>query len=92
MEKTNKNYQQVCGGEKSIWFLVEFSDGKRFLQWAKDLGCVWIGGKKINPNKKTQFLTIAMNSDGTIANVPAFCHCVKELKNVKRVNFSDIKT
>lgn len=36
-------------GKEEVWFRVEKNDYKRFLQFAKDNGCVWINNKDINP-------------------------------------------
>ena len=32
-----------------VWFRVETKDGKKFLEFAKNNGCIWISGKEINP-------------------------------------------
>ena len=38
-------------GKDEVWFRVEKKDRKRFLQFAKDHGCVWMDGEEINPKK-----------------------------------------
>ena len=36
-------------GKDEIWFIVDPQDGERFLQFAKDHGCVWVNENEINP-------------------------------------------
>lgn len=85
------NYKDVCGKEKSVWFTLSDmeNEGRLFLQWAKELGCVWMNGEEIDPSKGTDFFTLSIHSDGTLANVPAMARVAKKFKRVKRVCFSD---
>ena len=41
-------YKDVCGSESCVWFeLLDMKkEGRKFLQWAKDLGCVWLNRVK----------------------------------------------
>ena len=85
------NYKDVCGKEESVWFTLSDmeNEGRLFLQWAKELGCVWMNGEEIDPSKGTDFFTLSIHSDGTLANVPAMARVAKKFKGVKRVCFSD---
>ena len=64
-----QNYKEVCGGKEAVWFEINSNEGKKFLKWAKDLGCVWISGKEIEPQNGADFLHFSMRSDGTLAYV-----------------------
>ena len=37
-----QNYKEVCGNEECVWFEIKPSEGKKFLKWAKELGCIWL--------------------------------------------------
>ena len=83
-------YKDVCT-EKEIWFRLsdKKKEGKIFLQWAKELGCVWTNGEEIDPQKGTDFFTLSINCDGKLANVPAMALAAQQFKTIKRVNFAD---
>ncbi len=83
-------YKDVCAGEEVVWFTLsdKENEGRLFLQWAKELGCVWINGEEIDPEKGTDFFTLSINSDGRLANVPAFAIVSKQFETVKRVDFN----
>ena len=85
------NYKDVCGKKKSVWFTLSDmeEEGRLFLQWAKELGCVWRNGEEIYPERGTDFFTLSIRSDGTLANVPAMARISKQFKSVKRINFKD---
>ena len=84
-----QNFKDVCGG-KEVWFEIKPSEGKKFLKWAKDLGCVWIGGKEIDPKKGVEFFHLSI-ADGKLAYVPIFSWVSKDdrVKSIKRYGFSD---
>ena len=85
------NYKDVCGSQESVWF--ELSDkkeeGRRFLQWAKELGCVWMNGEEIDPKGGTDFFTLCIARDGKLYNVPAMLKVSKQSVGVKRINFGE---
>ena len=85
------NYKDVCGKERCIWFTLSDmeKEGKLFLRWAKELGCVWLNGEEIDPEKGTDFFVLSIHANGTIANVPAMARAAKQFKGIKRVNFKD---
>ena len=51
------------------WFIVAKKDGKRFLQFAKDSGCVWINGDEICPktDKCGSFMGMDNHSIGYVS-------------------------
>ena len=81
------NCKDVCGDEESVWFLLSDreKEGRRFLQWAKELG------KEIDPRKGTDFFMLCIDSNGRLSNVPAMARVAKELRGVKRVRFCDVE-
>ena len=54
-------YKEVCGNEPCVWFsLTDMKkEGRKFLQWAKDIGCVWLNGEEINPRNVAMFAWLA---------------------------------
>ncbi len=84
-------YKDVCGKEPCVWF--EISDlkkeGRKFLQWAKNIGCVWMNGDEIEPKKGADFFHFSIHEDGKLANVAMFTWVARQYANVKRVKFSD---
>ncbi len=86
-----QSYKEVCGKEECVWFEIKPKEGKKFLKWAKSLGCVWTNGEKINPRKGAKFFHLSIHADGTLANVPMFAWVVKHPKfeNIKRYMFCE---
>ncbi len=82
-------YRDVCAGEE-VWFTLsdKVKEGRLFLQWAKELGCVWINGEEIDQEKGTDFFTLSISSDGRLANVPAFAIVSKQFETIKRIDFN----
>ena len=50
-----KSYKDVCGVDSCVWFEISPKEGKKFLKWAKELGCVWVNGEIIEPRKGADF-------------------------------------
>ncbi len=86
-----QNFKDVCGNKKSVWFEIKPSESKKFLKWAKDLGCVWINGEEIEPSKGAEFFHFSIDSNGKLANVPISAWVSKqpEFKNIERYIFAD---
>ena len=85
-----QNFKDVCGNKKSVWFEIKPTEGKKFLKWAKDLGCVWVNDEEIEPSKGAEFFHFSIDRDGKLANVPISAWVSKQLefKNVDRYVFS----
>ena len=85
------DYRDVCGTERCVWFTLSDmrEEGRRFLRWAKALGCVWMNGTEIDPEAGTDFFTLCIHADGTLANVPAMARASAQFRGVKRVRFAD---
>ncbi len=87
------DYKDVCGTENAVWFcLSNKREGRRFLQWAKELGCVWLNGDEIEPSKGTDFFTLCITKEGKIGNVSAMALPSEQFQQVKRVRFADYYT
>ena len=86
-----QNHKEVCGDKKCVWFTVERKEGKKFLQWVKNLGCVWIDGKKIKPQNNVDFFHLSINKDGKLSYVPMSAWLTKqpEFKDVQRYDFKE---
>ncbi len=84
-------YKEVGGKEPCICFILDDQkkEGRKFLKWAKELGCVWLNGEEINPKKGVNFFHISMHSDGKLANVSMFAWIAPRFKDVKRVRFKE---
>ncbi len=84
-------YKEVCGNESCVWFsLTDMKiEGRKFLQWAKDLGCVWLNGEEINSRKGTDFFHLSIHADGKLSNVAMYAWVAPQYANVKRVRFSE---
>ena len=67
-----QNLKILCGKENWAWFEIQPKDGKKFLKWAKDLGCKWINGKEIDVNQKVEFFHFSISKDGKLSYIPAF--------------------
>lgn len=75
-----KSYKDVCGVDSCVWFEISPKEGKKFLKWAKDLGCIWVNGEIIEPRKGADFFHFSIHSDGTLANVAMFVWVAKHEK------------
>ena len=67
------------------WYVVDTEEREDFLSFAKGLGCRWIGGSEICPQRDdcSTFMCIFGN---TLAKVP-FVHYLKERHNKLIVEF-----
>ncbi len=86
-----QNYKELCGDEKEVWIEISPGEGEEFLQWAKDLGCVWINGKQIVPSEGANSFHFAIHNDGTLANVAMFVWVHKQFEGVAKYMFSPLK-
>ena len=86
-----QKYKEVCGDKECVWFEIKPSEGKKFLKWAKDLGCVWLNGEEIEPEKGADFFHFSIHNDGKLANVAMFVWFSKhpKLEKVERYVFSE---
>ena len=73
-------YKDVCGEEPSVWFSLKDmkKEGKAFLQWARDLGCVWLNGEAIDPRGGTDFFHLAIHADSKLTNVGMFAFMARK--------------
>ena len=86
-----QSYKDVCKNKDCVWFEINQNEGEKFLNWAKILGCVWLNGKEIEPQKDANFLHYSIRSDGKLANVPTFIWLAKDPKfeNIERYVFCE---
>ncbi|MBR7186350.1 MAG: hypothetical protein IKD43_02545 [Clostridia bacterium] len=86
-----QNYKEVCGDKECVWFEIEPSEGKKFLKWAKVLGCVWLSGEEINPEKGADFCHFSIHNDGKLANIAMSVWFAKHPKfeNIDRYVFNE---
>ncbi len=86
-----QNYKDVCGNCEEVWFEIEPSERKKFLRWAKSLGCVWLDGSKINPTEDVKFNHFSIDNKGKLGIVPMATWLSKqpEFKNITRYNFCE---
>ena len=84
-----QNYKEVCGKDECVWFEIQGNEGKKFLKWAKDLGCIWFNGEEIEPQKGADFFHFSIHSDGKLAYVSMMVWTTKHEKfaNIKRYMF-----
>lgn len=62
--------QNNYDNKKAVWFEIQNGEGETFFQWAKDLGCVWLNGKKIDPKEPPLALHFEVRPNGTLARIP----------------------
>ena len=88
-----QNLKEVREGRECVWFEIEPSESENFLKWAKNLGCVWINGGEIKPEKGANFSHFLITNDGKLACVPMFAWkrrrynhlAFKSVQSIKRV-------
>ena len=73
--------------EKEIWFEVERQNAAKFLQFAKNSGCVWLSKNTIEPKKDYCGFHMAIKNN-ILAIVPTFAWLL--CKNSKKfINFGE---
>ncbi len=86
-----QSYKDVCGSEKMVWFDVRPQECKKFLKWAKSLGCAWMSGKEIKLEHKERFFHACMYNDGKICFVPLFAWFSNQAVDVPKYSFREYK-
>ena len=87
IEQTKRNntftYKDVLGDYDCIWFELRdmFWEGRKFLKWAKRLGCRWLSGAEIQPFGGTNFFHVAMHADGTLGYVSMYAFMARHYGN-----------
>ena len=86
-----QNYKAVCGNEEEVWFETQPNEGKKFLQWAKNLGCVWLSKREIDPDEPITTLHYSIRQNGILTKIPLFAWFAKngQFDNVKRYMFCE---
>ena len=85
-----QNFKEVCGSNNSVCFEVKPKEGKKFLKWVKDLGCVWENGEEIEPNKGVEFFHLSISNAGlSYVPISAWVSKQPEFKDIKRYVFAD---
>lgn len=86
-----QNYKEICGGEEEIWFEVKDNEIEKFLNWAKELGCVWLNRKEIDPKEKPTSFHYAITVNGLLGKVPLFAWFSKnkQFDHIKRYMFCE---
>lgn len=69
-----------------VWFSV--TDKKRFLEWAKEQGCVWLNGNEIDPEGEC-FYHMSVHRDKKIANVAMYVWFAEQFKSKPKYVFED---
>ena len=72
-----QNYKDVCGSKKEVWFQLQENECESFLQWAKDLGCIWLNGQEIHPKEELTSFHYAISVNGLLGRIPLFAWCSK---------------
>ena len=84
-----QTYKDVCGDKQRVWFELSENEGQEFLQWAKDLGCTWLNGNEIIPEKGTESRHFSIHNDGKLAYVAMFIWTDKRTEHETRYSFSE---
>ncbi len=84
-----QNYKEILGNEEEVWFQLQENECETFLQWAKDLGCVWCNGKDIQPPTELTSFHYAISATGKLARIPLFAWFSKtgQFDHIKRYMF-----
>lgn len=67
-----QSVKELCGKEQMVWFEVQPKDFKKFLKWAKGLGCKRSNGREIDENEKVNFFHFCISKDNELSYVPIF--------------------
>ena len=83
----NKN---MCEKDKMKLVEIQPKDGKKFLKWAKVIGCVWSNGDEINPKEGVGFTHFYIDEERKLYIVPISAWVSKQpkFKNVKKYVFN----
>ena len=67
-----QSVKELCGKEQMVWFEVQPKDFKRFLKWAKGLGCKWANGREIDENEQVNFFHFCISKESKLSYIPIF--------------------
>ncbi len=82
-----KKLKEILNKEKHLWFYVKPQDFKKFLLFAKQNGCKWIGGGEISPDNDECGHFMGINTDLQMGYVPAMCWFYAKDK-IRKVEFN----
>lgn len=85
MEQLKKILQE----NEKIWFEISESEKSEFLQFAKNLGCLWTNGDEIRPEIDHCGIHMSIHSDLRIANVAYFVWFHTDFDSIPKFVFSD---
>ncbi|MBQ7224410.1 MAG: hypothetical protein IJX06_02515 [Clostridia bacterium] len=88
-EKLFTSYKDVCGDDDRVWFSISDRDSKKFMKWAKGLGCKWVSGEEINPRKHRAGRHMSIRRDGGIAFVAYFVWFAPQMREIKKYKFDE---
>lgn len=91
--KNPLTYKDVVGDKEHVIFELNnlTREGRKFLKWAKGLGCRWLNGEEIKPCNGVTHFHVCMHADGvlTYASMWTFLAIRKKKSDENVVTFSD---
>ncbi len=81
------NLKNLLKENNAVWFEIEPTEKQKFLEFAKENGCVWLNGKEIEPSSDDCMCHMSMHNDYKIAKVAHFIWYRKP--EVKKFLFSE---
>lgn len=85
-----KNFKELVNKKGQIWLSVNKENKIEFLNFVKELGCVWIDGKGINPCKDKCGYHMGISKDLKIGFVSSMCWIANKNNNPIKIDFSEI--
>ncbi len=86
-----KNLKELLQEKGEIWFLIDEKDKKKFLRFAKDNGCKWVGNKEINLDEDDCWSIVGISKNLIMGNIGASIAYLSKSKP-ERIKFADYFT
>ncbi len=87
-----KRFTKALGNAEKVWFELTDQDKRDFLIYAREIGCTWLNGEPIEPDRNACNYHMSIHADFKIASVPYFVCFANQFNDIKKLRFSDFLT
>lgn len=85
-----KNFKKLLNEKGQIWLSVNEKNKLDFFNFVKNLGCVWIDGKDINPTKDKCGYHMGISNNLKIGYVASICWVANKNNDPIKIDFNDV--
>lgn len=82
--------KDLLENNESVWFDIREQDFRSFLQYARDNGCTWMDGSKIDVETNNCDYHMGINNEMKLGFVSMWCWFSGASNTPKKISFKDI--